>query len=123
MLATFLVGVVIAVNLTRSDHTARSTPWSPPPGRWHAGTWGTRSSFRDRTEFGELAGHFNTMSSALRDGYAKLEQEIVERKQAQSALVESEGFLNTIFDSIRDPFCIIDRSYPHRAGQRRLCRR
>ena len=51
------------------------------------------------------------MSGALRDGYRKLEQEIADRKQTQAALVESEEFLNTIFDSIRDPFCIIDRSY------------
>ncbi len=34
-----------------------------------------------------------------------------ERRQALGMLKESERFLNTIFDSIHDPFCIIDRDF------------
>jgi diguanylate cyclase (GGDEF)-like protein len=42
---------------------------------------------RDRTELGELARHFNGMSAALRDGYAALQAEIEERKNAEARLV------------------------------------
>ena len=41
----------------------------------------------------------------------KLEEEIRERKLTEDALKKSETFLSTIFDSIQDPFCIIDRDY------------
>ncbi|HEX9399480.1 MAG TPA: EAL domain-containing protein [Anaeromyxobacter sp.] len=41
----------------------------------------------DRTELGELAGHFNSMSAALRDGYAALQNEIEERKRAEARLL------------------------------------
>jgi diguanylate cyclase (GGDEF)-like protein/PAS domain S-box-containing protein len=44
----------------------------------------------DRTEFGELANHFNTMSQALRENYEKLLREVEERRQAEAALLESE---------------------------------
>lgn len=33
------------------------------------------------------------------------------RKRSESRLQRSERFLNTIFDSIRDPFCIFDRDF------------
>jgi diguanylate cyclase (GGDEF)-like protein/PAS domain S-box-containing protein len=41
----------------------------------------------------------------------KLEDEVRERKLTEEALKKSETFLSTIFDSIQDPFCIIDRDY------------
>ncbi len=107
---TFIAGILIAVNLTRSI----TRPVDLLVGATRAlaqGELGHTITHQDKPEFGELADHFNAMSMTLKDGYTMLEQEIVERKQIQAALVESEGFLNTIFDSIRDPFCIIDRSY------------
>jgi diguanylate cyclase (GGDEF)-like protein/PAS domain S-box-containing protein len=110
MALTFLVGVLIAGNLTRFI----TRPIDALVGATRAlagGNLGHRIDYRDETEFGELAGHFNSMSAALKDGYAKLEQEISERKETAAALAKSEAFLNTIFDSIRDPFCIIDRAY------------
>jgi len=44
----------------------------------------------DRTEFGELAAHFNAMSSALKENYEKLLREVEERRLAEEALAESE---------------------------------
>lgn len=38
-------------------------------------------------------------------------RDITERKRSEEALRSSERFLNSIFESIRDPFCIIDRNY------------
>jgi PAS domain S-box-containing protein len=106
---SFMVGIIIAARLTTSItrpietlvHATRELA---------QGNLGHTIDIRDRTEFGELSGHFNAMSDALREGYTKLEQEISERTNAQDALATSEAFLNRIFDSIRDPFCIFDRS-------------
>jgi len=55
-----------------------------------SGSLGYTIDYRDSTEFGELAAHFNDMSRSLQDGYAKLEQEIIERKKSEEALRESE---------------------------------
>ena len=55
-----------------------------------AGNLGYSISYRDNTEFGELAAHFNKMSNSLLVGYTKLEEEITERKKSGEALRESE---------------------------------
>lgn len=107
---TFIFGVLIVGNLTRSI-TRPVEALLTATRALARGDLGHAVSYQDKTEFGELSAHFNAMSSALKNGYTKLEQEIAERKQTQAALAASEEFLNTIFDSIRDPFCIIDRSY------------
>jgi PAS domain S-box-containing protein len=107
---TFIFGIFIAFRLTESItrpinvlvNAARAIA---------SGDLGHMVSYKDKTEFGELAANFNVMSSALKEGYSKLEQEIAERKQTESALVKSEAFLNTIFESIHDPFCIFDREF------------
>jgi diguanylate cyclase (GGDEF)-like protein/PAS domain S-box-containing protein len=44
----------------------------------------------DKTEFGELAGHFNAMSRTLRKNYEDLVNEVIERHQIEDALRESE---------------------------------
>ena len=75
------------------------------------GNLGLTISYKDKTEFGELANSFNAMSRSLKAGYEILEEEISERKQTEEAMAKSENFLNTIFDSIHDPFCIIDSSF------------
>ncbi len=52
-----------------------------------AGDLGFSIDLKDKTELGELAGHFNSMSAALRDGYAALQSEIEERKRAEARLL------------------------------------
>jgi len=51
------------------------------------------------------------LTRAITKPINKLEEEITERKQTEAAFQKSEAFLKTIFDSIQDPFCIIDRDY------------
>jgi transcriptional regulator with PAS, ATPase and Fis domain len=51
------------------------------------------------------------MSKSLKTGYETLREEIAERRQSEQEREKSEKFLNTIFDSIYDPFCIIDRDF------------
>jgi diguanylate cyclase (GGDEF)-like protein len=51
------------------------------------GDLGFAIDVKEKTELGELAGHFNTMSAALRDGYARLQSEIEERKRAEERLI------------------------------------
>ncbi len=74
-----------------------------------SGGVGSQVSLSDRTEFGELAFNLNQMSTALKDSYDHLTREVAERRRTETALRKSEHFLNTVFDSIRDPFCIFDR--------------
>ena len=110
MLLIFLVGTVVAVNLT----TSLALPIHALVNATRmiaSGELGYTVSLKDKTEFGELASHFNSMSIALKNGYAKLTKEISDHKETEAALVKSEAFLNTIFDSIHDPFCIINKSY------------
>ncbi len=110
MIATFAFGAAVALQLTAAitrpigilvEATRRIT----------AGELGYQVVVSDKTEFGELSSNFNTMSAALKNGYAKLKNEIAERRQTEAALMGSESFLNNIFNSIHDPFCIFDRDY------------
>ena len=110
MLLAFLFGIIVAVHLTRAITKPINTLVNATR-MIASGDLGYTINYRDKTEFGELASHFNIMSKSLKNGYAKLEEEINERKRTEWALVKSEAFLGTIFDSIRDPFCIIDREY------------
>ena len=110
MLLALLLGIIVAMSLARAitrpvdallDATRMIT----------SGNLGYSIEYQDHTEFDELASHFNVMSTSLRTSYAKLEEEISEHMRTEAALMKSESFLNTIFDSIRDPFCIIDNEY------------
>ncbi len=110
VIVTFLLGALVALLLARSI-TGPIKTLVAASRKIAAGELGYLIDCTDRTEFGELAKHFNTMSSSLKEGYGKLEREIHDRTETEAALKKSEAFLNTIFDSIRDPFCIIDREY------------
>ncbi len=107
---TFILGIMVAVNLTRSI-TRPVNQLVTATREISSGKFGATIAWKDKTEFGELAAHFNAMSIAVRDGYAKIREEIAERRQAEESLAESERFLNTILDSIMDPFCIFDREH------------
>jgi diguanylate cyclase (GGDEF)-like protein/PAS domain S-box-containing protein len=107
---TLALAVLVAVHLTRSvikpvDTLVKATRMIS------GGNLGYTITDKDHAEFGELESHFNAMSLSLQHGYRKFQQELVEHEKTEEALRESETFLNTIFDSILDPFCIIDRDY------------
>lgn len=110
VLVTFLLGILIAIRLIRSVTRPVSALVSATR-KISSGEYGTTISYKDNTEFGELAENFNVMSRAVQQGYEKIQKEIAERRQTEEALVSSEKFLRTIFDSILDPFCIIDRDF------------
>ncbi|UCD36145.1 MAG: EAL domain-containing protein [Nitrospiraceae bacterium] len=107
---TMFMGIIIALLLTRS--VIRPVRALVSATRSIAsGDYEVTISYRDGTEFEELAGHFNYMSAAIRGGYEKINAEVEERRITEEALIKSEKFLSTIFDSIRDPFCIFDSTY------------
>jgi diguanylate cyclase (GGDEF)-like protein len=86
ILVTFVVGIAVSLHLTRSisrpvEELVRATR------ALAAGDLGFSIELKDRTEFGELAAHLNSMSTALRDGYAALQSEIEERKRAEARLL------------------------------------
>lgn len=110
MALSLILGVIIAIRLTLSV-TRPVTALVEAARAIASGDLGYRTSFHDRTEFGELADNFNSMSDSLKEGYARLQKEIIDREQTEKALAKSEKFLGTIFDSVRDPFCIIDKGY------------
>jgi len=86
---TFLIGAGIAVYLIR----AVTSPIDRLVSATRALAGGDLAHVvvsDDRTEFGELATHFNAMSCALKENYEKLLREIEERRQAEEALLESE---------------------------------
>ncbi len=110
LILTFVLAVIVAAKLTTSITKPVNTLVNATR-MISSGDLGYTVDYKDKTEFGELAANFNIMSRSLKNGYAKLEEEIGERKQTEAAFQKSEAFLKTIFDSIQDPFCIIDRDY------------
>jgi diguanylate cyclase (GGDEF)-like protein/PAS domain S-box-containing protein len=107
---TFVLAIIVAVNLTTSITKPVNTLVNATR-MISSGDLGYEVTYQDETEFGELAANFNIMSRSLKNGYTKLEEEIKEHKQTEADFQKSEAFLKTIFDSIQDPFCIIDRDY------------
>ncbi len=107
---TLILGVIVAVQLIRSV-TRPVRALVDATRKIASGEYGTTITYDDNTEFGELAHNFNTMSTVVKKGYEEIQAEIEERKQVEGALESSEKFLNTIFGSILDPFCIIDKNF------------
>jgi diguanylate cyclase (GGDEF)-like protein/PAS domain S-box-containing protein len=107
---TLVLGLLIVINLSRAI-TRPVTALVQATRMIAAGDLGYTTDYRDATEFGELASHINIMSRSLKHGYSRLEEELNGLRKTEAALAKSESFLATIFNSIRDPFCIIDRDY------------
>jgi diguanylate cyclase (GGDEF)-like protein len=59
-----------------------------------AGDHGVEIEVQDRTELGELAAHLNAASAALREGSARLDAEVEQRKRAEARL---------LYDAFHDP--------------------
>jgi len=59
----------------------------------------------------ELAGLVEERTAELKEANEHLHREIINRKHAEGEVVRSERFLNMIFESIHDPFSIIDSDY------------
>lgn len=97
IIITFLLGVIIAVHLTKSI-TQPISALVNATRMISSGKLGSTISYKDNTEFGELARHFNIMSTAVKEGYEKIHKEISERKQAEEALRESEARFRTFFE-------------------------
>jgi signal transduction histidine kinase len=92
ILLTFFVGIIIAVRLMMSI-TKPTQELVNATRAIASGDLGYTVSYKDRTEFGEIASNFNAMSLALKESYEKLQDEIVERKQAQEKKKELEDQL------------------------------
>jgi PAS domain S-box-containing protein len=74
-----------------------------------SGKLGTTIDYRDKTEFGELAKYFNVMSTTIKEGYENIQKEIVERRQTEEALRESEEKLQSVFNHMQDVFFRTDK--------------
>lgn len=73
-----------------------------------------RVSINSNNEIGMLAATFNSMVENLQKTTVSrdlLAKEVKERQEVQGQLVKSERFLNTIFESLQEPFIILDRDY------------
>lgn len=89
MLLALSLGIIVAIYLARSitrpiDALLNATRMIA------SGKLDYTLDYSDKTEFGELASLFNEMSRSLHVGYAKLEEEIRERKKSEVALRTSE---------------------------------
>ncbi len=82
---TLIAGVVAARNLIKG--IAQPVNALVKAARMIAsGDAGHTVDYQDKTELGELASHVNAMSISLKDSYAKLEEEVAERKRIEEKL-------------------------------------
>ncbi|MBI5663706.1 MAG: PAS domain S-box protein [Nitrospirae bacterium] len=63
-----------------------------------SGEYGASISYKDKTEFGELANHFNAMSAGIKEAYGNIQKEITERREVEEALRQSEEKFRTFFE-------------------------
>jgi diguanylate cyclase (GGDEF)-like protein/PAS domain S-box-containing protein len=86
---SMLIGIIIAVILTRSI-TNPVRKLLKATRMIASGKLGTTVSYNDRSEFGELAQKFNSMSINMMEGYENIQKEILERIQIEEKLRESK---------------------------------
>jgi PAS domain S-box-containing protein len=100
---TLFFGIIVALNLIKSI-TSPVKKLLNATRLIESGKLGTTISYNDTTEFSELAENFNNMSTGLKNGYESLQNEIVERKQTEEALRDSEEKLQSVFNHMQDIF-------------------
>jgi len=82
VIATLVLGVMVAMNLVKIITHPINTLVNATR-MITSGNLGYTVDYQDKTEFGELASHFNAMSVSLKNGYSELEEEIAQRKKAE----------------------------------------
>ena len=100
---TLLLAIAVAVRLTKSI-TRPVKALLNATSMIASGELGSTIAYKDKTEFGELAEHFNTMSAAVKDEHEKTQNEITERRQTEEALRKSEERLQSVFNQMQDVF-------------------
>ena len=89
VLLTLLFGTALVVNMIRS-FTRPVNELLQATRMIASGNLGYTISYKDKTEFGELANNFNAMSVSLKEGYTKLQEETKERKKMEQELIKSQ---------------------------------
>ena len=73
---TLVLGIMVAMNLTKSI-TRPVNELLNATRLIASGDFAAKITYKDTTEFGELAEHFNAMSKAIQEGYDRIQREIV----------------------------------------------
>ncbi|MEW6109156.1 MAG: ATP-binding protein [Nitrospirota bacterium] len=89
IMLTIISAIIIAIQITRSI-TKPVNELVNATREIAKGDLGYTISYKDRSEFGELANNFNMMSLALKDGYTKLQKEIKERQKIEDELIKAQ---------------------------------
>jgi PAS domain S-box-containing protein len=108
IIVTFLLGIMVAVHLTKSV-TKPINELVNATRKIASGEFGSTISYKDGDEFGELSKHFNTMSTTIKEGYENIQKEITEHRQTEEALRESEEKLKSVFNHMQDVFYRTDK--------------
>lgn len=89
LFGTLIIAIFVAVNLINFV-TYPISKLLEATRKIASGDFSPTVEYQDKTEFGELAAHFNAMSTAIKNGYEKIQQEIRKSILAEEALRESE---------------------------------
>ncbi len=97
VIITFILGIMVALRLM-SSVTQPVRALLNATRMIASGEYGSTIAYKDKTEFGELATHFNSMSTAIKEGYDNIQREIAERRQTEAALRQSEEKFRKFFE-------------------------
>ncbi|MEW6601674.1 MAG: PAS domain S-box protein, partial [Nitrospirota bacterium] len=97
VIVTLLLSILVAIRLINSV-TKPINALVNATRMITSGEYGTSIDVKDKTEFGELAEHFNAMSTGIKEAYENIKKEISERRQTEEALRQSEEKFRTFFE-------------------------